>query len=52
MQFVMDGPSIHHIFFADNNFFMYKASTAQATVLNRILQYYGEATGENINLQK
>ncbi|CAN7044661.1 unnamed protein product [Brassica rapa subsp. trilocularis] len=52
LQFSNEGPSIHHLLFADDSLFMCKASSDQALVLHRILQYYGDATGQNINLQK
>ncbi|XP_013694950.1 uncharacterized protein LOC106399014 [Brassica napus] len=52
MQFASDGPSIHHLLFANDSMFMCKASHDQATVLNRILQYYGKTTdGEETRAQ-
>lgn len=52
LQFSNEGPSIHHLLFADDSLFMCKASSDQTLVLHQILQFYGAATGQNINLQK
>lgn len=52
MNFDVAGPSIHHLFFADDSLFLIKASTVQCHNLNRILQFYGEATCQTINFQK
>ncbi|XP_013694544.2 uncharacterized protein LOC106398556 [Brassica napus] len=52
LRFSEDGPSIHHLLFADDSLFMCKAYLAQATVLHRVLEFYGEATGQCINLLK
>lgn len=45
LQFSLEGPAIHHILFVDDSLFMCKAIPNQAVVLNRILQFYGAATG-------
>ncbi|XP_013594922.1 PREDICTED: uncharacterized protein LOC106303118 [Brassica oleracea var. oleracea] len=52
MQFSVSGPSIHHLFFADDSLFLVKAHAEQCQNLNRILQFYGEATCQTINYQK
>ena len=51
LQFSEHGPSIHHLLFADS-LFMCKADVSQARVLKRILDIYGNATGQTINVQK
>lgn len=48
----MEGPAIHHLLFVDDSLFMCKTSPDQALVLHWILQFYGVATVQNINLQK
>lgn len=52
MLFEASGTSIHHLFLADDSLFLIIASTAQCHNLNLILQFYGEATGQTINIQK
>ena len=52
MRFSGTGPSIHHLFFADDSMFLVKASAEQCRNLNCILQFYGEATSQTINYQK
>ncbi|XP_013595032.1 PREDICTED: uncharacterized protein LOC106303259 [Brassica oleracea var. oleracea] len=52
LKFSEEGPSIHHLLFADDSFFICKANQGQATVLHRVLEFYGEATGQCINLMK
>lgn len=52
MRFSDSGPSIHHLFFADDSLFLIKAAPEECRNLNRILQFYGEATGQVINYQK
>ena len=52
LSFSINGPAIHRLLFADDSLFMCKAVVEQATVLNKILIFYGKATGQTINLQK
>lgn len=52
MRFSDDGPSIQHMFFADDSLFFCKADVNQARALKKILNFYGKATGQVINLQK
>ena len=52
LKFVDEGPSVHHLLFADDSLFMCKASENQARTLNQVLEVYGCATGQTINLQK
>lgn len=52
MGFSDEGPTISHLFFADNSLFLCHASVNQCRNLKKILDFYGEATCQYINLQK
>ena len=52
IQFSRDGPAIHHLFFADDSLFLFKADILQCQAFQEILQKYEKATGQVINLAK
>lgn len=52
IQFSNDGHAIHHLFFADDSLFLFKANIDQCKVFQEIFNKYEEATGHVINLTK
>lgn len=52
MQFYPRGPAMHHLFFANDNLFVYKDLVDEVLQLQVILKTYGEATGQIININK
>lgn len=47
-----EAPAVSHLFFADDSFIFCKATIAEATKLNSILEGFAKASGQCINLQK
>ncbi|XP_013589702.1 PREDICTED: uncharacterized protein LOC106298169 [Brassica oleracea var. oleracea] len=52
IQFTEDGPSFSHLLFADDSLFLCKATEKEAECLQNVLEVYGRATGQVINLDK
>ena len=52
MRISRHGPSITHLFFADDSLIFCKANMDQATKLMRVLQVYALGSGQLINLDK
>ena len=52
LQFSSHGPSKHHLLFADDSLFICKALEDQCSTFKEILDIYGRATGQVINLDK
>lgn len=52
IQFSESGPSIHHLLFADDSLFLFKAKEDQCSQVHSILSTYGKITGQLINLDK
>ena len=52
IKFSMQGPSVSHLLFADDSLFICKAEIDQVSTIQEVLNTYGEATGQVINLEK
>ncbi|KAL0685251.1 hypothetical protein Bca4012_052099 [Brassica carinata] len=52
IQFNNDGPTVNHLFFADDSLFLFKAEVDQCQIFQDILCKYSKATGQAINLEK
>ncbi|XP_071909569.1 uncharacterized protein [Coffea arabica] len=52
MRICRQGPSLTHLFFADDSLIFCKANEQQATELMRVLQVYATGSGQLINLDK
>lgn len=50
INFTNNGPAIHHLFFADDSLFLFKANLSQCQVFQEIFTKYEEARGQVINL--
>ena len=52
IQFSFEGRAIHHLFFADDSLFLFKAELSQCLVFQEIFKKYEEVTSQIINLAK
>lgn len=52
IQFLVDGPMIHHMLFADDSLLICRETEMQAQDLMNILKIYENATGQLINVAK
>lgn len=52
IRFSESGLSLHHLLFAYDSLFIFKADSFQTDELKRILRVYGEATGQMVNPSK
>lgn len=52
IKFADDGPSVHHLFFADDSLLLIKVNEEQCTAVCKILKEYEEVSGQMISLQK
>ncbi|XP_013600971.1 PREDICTED: uncharacterized protein LOC106308356 [Brassica oleracea var. oleracea] len=52
IKFSNEGPVVDHMIFADDSLFVCKAEENQTKELMRLLEEYGKATGQLVNLQK
>ena len=52
IQFSNDGPIIHHLFFAEDSLFLFKADLSQCHAFQEIFNKYEEPTEQVINLSK
>ena len=52
MSFGRTGPNITHLLFADDSIVFLEGSQTNLEALRDILQVYGQASGQRVNLQK
>ena len=52
IQFSEQGPSVHHLFFADDSLLILKAEEAECTAVCKIMKLYEEISGQLINFNK
>lgn len=52
LKFSDEGPSLHHLLYADDSLFVCRAELSECQVLHNILKRYGAATGQVINYEK
>lgn len=52
MKFSENGPMVHHLLFVDDSLMVCKASEEQVSQLMKIMDEYGKASGQIINLNK
>ena len=46
------GPNLCHLFFVDDSFIFCKASLAECDTLQKVLQVYEKASGQQLNREK
>ncbi|CAA7022568.1 unnamed protein product [Microthlaspi erraticum] len=52
LKIARNSPPISHLIFADDSLFFCKADTAQCAELKRIIESYGQASGQLLNASK
>lgn len=52
MRLTQNCPSVHHLLFADDSFFLCRATPTECSEFLRCLKLYGDFSGHEINFQK